>query len=213
MHKLIYRLCYIAAILIAGISKSVAVEHTTTLTRATAALSPYQVVEVTAKNLFSRLDENKDNLTKFPELMETIVQEELLPVIDHRYVAYKVLGKHLNKSTKAQRAKFIEAMKSNIARSYAAILKQYNGQELIYAKHKPIKNTKLVSVPMTIVEPSKPPIELVFRLRKNKKTGDWLIYDVLAEGISMLASKRAEVSGAIRKVGIDQVTIELGYLS
>ncbi|REL26290.1 ABC transporter substrate-binding protein [Thalassotalea euphylliae] len=180
MNKLVYRLCYVAAMLIAVTSPSVAVEHIDTLTKTKANLSPYQVVEITAKSLFNRLDKNKDNLTKFPELMETIVQEELLPIIDHRYVAYKVLGKHLNKSTKAQRAKFTQAMKHNIVRSYTAILKQYNGQKLVYAQPKLVKNTKLVSVPMTIVEPSKPPIELVFRLRKHKKTGNWLIFDVLA---------------------------------
>ena len=47
--------------------------------------------------------------------------------------------------------------------------------------------------------------QLDFKLRKNKKTGEWKVFDVIAEGISMLDTKRSEFSALIQKKGIDEV--------
>lgn len=173
------------------------------------AISPYTLVKVTGERLFDRLEQNSDRTAQTSSWMERVVVEELMPVVDYKYISYKILGTHLPKSTKAQRKAFVAAMKANIIRSYASILQQYQGQEVIYPKQKPLKNKRLVAIPIELVAQGKPSIKLLFKLRKNKKSGNWLIFDVLAEGISMLATKQAEVSKRIRKYGLQQVTTEL----
>lgn len=45
-----------------------------------------------------------------------------------------------------------------------------------------------------------------FRVRKNKKTNDWKAYDMVAEGVSLLDSKQAELAGIIRQKGLAHVT-------
>ena len=52
-------------------------------------------------------------------------------------------------------------------------------------------------------------LEVIFKLRKNKKTGQWKIYDMVAEGISLLSAKQSELSGLIRDKGIDAVSKQL----
>ena len=50
------------------------------------------------------------------------------------------------------------------------------------------------------------PIDISFRVRKNKKTLEWKAYDMVAEGVSLLDSKQAELSGLIRQKGLPYVT-------
>lgn len=174
--------------------------------------SPYSVIKTSGEKLFARITENQEELKKFPNLMDKIVEEELLPIVDYQYIAYKVLGKHLRKSTKLQRVNFVDAMKENIIRAYANILRNYRGQKIIYELPKSIANKRIVSVPVKIIETSKPEVELLFKFRRQKKTGSWLIFDVLVEGISMLGSKQSEVSNRITKFGLEQVTKEIKYI-
>ena len=47
-----------------------------------------------------------------------------------------------------------------------------------------------------------PDISIQFRLRKHRITKDWLLYDIVAEGISLVASKQTEFAGTIRRDGI-----------
>jgi phospholipid transport system substrate-binding protein len=50
-----------------------------------------------------------------------------------------------------------------------------------------------------------PDIRISFKLRKNKKTQQWKTYDLVAEGISLLSSKRNEFASMIRQQGIQAV--------
>ena len=42
-------------------------------------------------------------------------------------------------------------------------------------------------------------------MRKDSKTNEWKAYDMVAEGISMLNSKRSEFESILRQEGIDAV--------
>ena len=48
-------------------------------------------------------------------------------------------------------------------------------------------------------------VQLSFKLRKNQKSGEWKVFDVIAEGISMLNTKQSEISELIQRQGIDHV--------
>lgn len=175
--------------------------------------SPYVVLENVGNQLFTRIAANQQEIKKFPNLMGIIVEEELMPAIDYKYAAYRILGKHLQKTTKDQRSKFVVSMRSYLARTYAAALKQYKDQQVIFEPAKPLKNKRIVAIKTQIVEMNKPTIDVVFKMRKNKKTGQWKAYDMVVEGISLLSSKKAELSKRIAKQGVEQVSIELAALA
>lgn len=175
--------------------------------------SPYNVIENTGNQLFSRIASSQSELEKFPDLMREIVEQELMPAIDYKYAAYKILGKNLKKTTKEQRKKFVKSMRYYLVRTYSNALNQYKNQKVVYEKAKPVGNAKIVSVGTKIIDSNKPEIDMVFQMRKNKKTQQWKAYDLVVEGISLLSSKRAELNSRIQKHGIDQVSIELAALS
>ena len=175
--------------------------------------SPYNVLESIGNKLFSRIAANQQEIKKFPQLMQIIVDEELMPSIDYRYASYRILGKHLRKTSKEQRAKFVDSMRHNLARTYANALMQYNNQQVIFEPEKPFNGKKIVAVKTQIINVNNPTINVVFKMRLNKKTGQWKAFDMVVEGISLLSSKEAELSKRLAKQGVEQVTIELAALT
>jgi phospholipid transport system substrate-binding protein len=173
--------------------------------------SPYIVIADTGQRLFSRIAKDQESLKKFPELMRDIVEEELMPSVDHRYAAFKVLGKNLSKMSKEQREKFTVSMRSYLVRTYAIALKQYHNQDVSFEPHKPTKGARIVGVNTVITDAdaNAPEINITFQMRQNKKTKQWKAYDMIIEGISLLSTKQAEISKRIKKNGIEQVTLEL----
>jgi len=136
-----------------------------------------------------------------------------MPHIDYKYAAYKILGKHLRKTSKKQRANFVISMRQYLVRTYANALTQYKNQKVIFEPEKSTKDKKIVSVTTQIVDEGRPTINIAFKLRKNKKTSQWKAYDMVVEGISLLSSKQAELSKRITKQGIEQVTLELASIA
>ena len=178
---------------------------------ASATKAPEQVIKQTGNKLFTRIASSQEQLKTSPELMRDIVEEELMPAIDYKYASFKILGKHLRKTTPEQREKFVGSMRHYLVKTYANALNQYKNQQVIYGQSK-VKG-KQASVNTIIRETGKPDIKLVFQMRKNKKTGQWKAYDMIVEGISLLSSKQAEFNSRINKFGIDQVTLELAALT
>ena len=176
-------------------------------------VSPYIVLKNTGDKLFTRIASSQQELEKFPELMRDIVDEELMPNVDYKYASYMILGKNLKHTTKEQRAKFVESMRHYLVRTYATALSKYENQQVTYEHDKPTKGKKIVMADAIITAPDQPDITITFKMRQNKKTKEWKAYDMVVEGISLLNTKKAELSRRIAKQGVEQVTIELAALS
>ena len=144
--------------------------------------------------------------------MKDIINEELMPSIDHRYAAFKILGKHLKQTSKDQRLQFTESMRHYLAQSYASVLVNYNNQQVLFETEKPLNGKKIVAIKSRIIEMNKPDINATFKMRMNKESGEWKVYDMIVEGISLLSSKKSEIGKRISKHGIDQVSLELSYV-
>lgn len=175
--------------------------------------SPYKTLENTGQRLFTKIANNQQELKKFPELMRTIIDEELMPSVDYKYAAYRILGNNLRKTSPEQREKFVESMRYYLIRTYASALNQYSNQQVIFEQDKDVNGKKIVSVNTKIISPNRPTINIEFKMRKNKKTQQWKAYDMVVEGISLLSSKQAELSQRIARQGIEQVTLELASIA
>ena len=175
--------------------------------------SPYLVLESTGNKLFSRIARNHKEIEKFPDVLRVIVKEELMPSIDYKYAAYRILGKQLSKTTKDQRDQFVESVRHYLIRTYANALTQYNNQKVVFEQDKPTNGRSIVTVETVIVDDSRPDIKLMFKMRKNKKTKQWKAFDLVVEGISLLDSKQAELSRRIAKHGVEQVALELASIA
>lgn len=166
--------------------------------------NPYVLVQTLANNTFKSIKDNKDKLADVNVARE-IIRTELLPYIDNKYAAYKVMGTNLKDTTEEQRVNFTQAFTEYIIATYADALKKYTNQSFEVQESGSIED-KTVSVKVAIKEKGKPDLEVIFKMRKNQKTGQWKAYDMVAEGISLLSAKQSELSGLIRDKGVDEVS-------
>ena len=169
--------------------------------------NPYTLIQNVADDTFSHLKENHKKYQADPNLLKQVAKTDILPYINVRYAALKILGPFARKTTKQERDEFTTAFTDYLVSLYAQILIRYTDQKVTVEPAQPIdSNRSIVSVRVEIIDTKRPPINLDFKLRKNKKTGEWQGYDVQVEGVSMLDTKTAEWQKDLRDQGVAYVT-------
>mgnify|MGYP003925913457 CR=1 FL=1 len=135
-----------------------------------------------------------------------MVREELMPYINHKYSAYKVIGSHLKKTTAIERELFSEVFREYLITSYAQVFTLYDNQPVEFFPEKSFVDKKIIAVYTRLKMAGRGDIDIAFKMRRNRKTNQWKAFDMVAEGVSLLDAKKAELSGLIRQKGITYVT-------
>ena len=175
---------------------------------------PYQMMKQVAEVAFARLKSEQKNIQQDPELLKVIVEEELMPYVNAQYAALKLLGPNLKGADRKDVFVFIDSFRKYLVSSYAQVLTQYTDQTIEFGPEPKIKaDSRITSIKVDIIDTPRPNIKLEFKLRKDKKSGEWKAFDMVAEGISLLSSKQSEWNTKIRQEGILQVAAELEKLA
>jgi len=169
--------------------------------------NPFLMVQQIADRTFLRLKNESAQIRQTPNLLKVVIKEEILPYFNHKYAAAKVLGNvHFKNISKDQFNQFSVNFREYIGTSYAQIFTLYDNQTVKYYPSKKFINKKIISVSIEIISSSRPPIDISFKLRMNKNTKEWKIFDLVAEGVSFLDSKRAELNKLLNENGIESTT-------
>ena len=175
---------------------------------------PYSMMKQVAEVTFKRLKNEQPQIKQDPNLLKTIVEEELMPYVNDRYAALKLLGPNLKGAKREDVGEFITAFRAYLVTSYAQVLTQYTDQQIEFGPEPKLDPSKrITSIKVDIIDAPRPNIKLEFKLRKDKKTGEWLAFDMVAEGISLLSSKQSEWNTQIRQDGILAVAKDLEKLA
>ena len=165
---------------------------------------PYAMVKAVANKTFDRFHQDKALIDADTDYLKVIVREELMPYVDYKYASYKVMGQYLRDTTEDQRARFVDAFEGYLVATYAQAFTEYTNQKVEFSPAIDFADEKIVDVNVQIIEAGRPPIKLQFKARRLKDDS-WKAFDLVAEGVSLLASKQAEVTNLIRQQGIESV--------
>ncbi|WP_395340637.1 phospholipid-binding protein MlaC [Ningiella sp. W23] len=166
---------------------------------------PYLMVQEVATNTFARIKAEQSAIESDPEVLRVIMEEELLPYIDYRFSAYKVLGKYARGLEKKDLLEFITVFRQYLITSYAVAMGYYDNQVVEFEPMRGYEDRTDVTVRAVIKDGARPDIKVAFKVRKDRRSGEWQAYDMIAEGISLLSSKQSEFEAILRKDGIQQV--------
>jgi phospholipid transport system substrate-binding protein len=164
------------------------------------------MIESVADQTFRRISADQPVIQKDLEHLRVIVNEELVPYIDSRYAAFRVIGNYIKQTKPEERDAFVVAFKDYMVATYAGALTQYKNQKVIFEPAKAVGNQNIVTIKTRVIDPGKPDINIEFKLRRAKDAQNWQVFDMVAEGISLLDSKRAELGNLIRQQGLASVT-------
>ncbi|MGR3807533.1 phospholipid-binding protein MlaC [Pasteurella testudinis] len=178
--------------------------------QASAADNPYQLMRQASDKLFASISANQAKIQQNPNYMRTIVKQELMPYVHVNYAGSLVLGQYFKSTTPAQRDQFFNAFSNFIEQSYAQVLTMYNNQRIQIEQEKPIGEQNIVSIRVNLIQTNgAAPIKLDFKWRKNTRTGAWQAYDMAAEGVSMVETKKNEWSNILRQQGIEALSAQI----
>lgn len=174
---------------------------------------PYQMMKQVSQQAFARLKAEQPQIQQDPNYLKVVVEEELMPYVNEKYAALKLLGTNLKDAKREDVNEFIAAFRAYLVASYAQVLTQYTDQQVEFGPEPRIADgQRIASVKVDIIDAPRPNIKLEFKLRRENN-GDWLAFDMVAEGISLLSSKQSEWNGKIRQEGILSVAKELESLA
>ncbi len=136
--------------------------------------------------------------------------DRLAPVItasfDMPFIAKTVLGRYWEPLRVEQKSKFIEAFSKLSVATYAANFDAYSGERFKVISEKEMSGDRFL-VQTQLIKSDGGQVQLDYLLHRTG--GRWRIINVVADGVSDLALKRADYTGFLKNKGFDPLLIKL----
>lgn len=161
------------------------------------------LVRDTSDRMLAALQAEHETLSAHPERIYDLVSEIVLPHFDFERISRWVLGKYWRQATSAQRTRFTEEFRVLLVRTYATALNEYNDQVITYLPSTPGSSPGEVTVRTEVEQPGGFPIPINYDL--YSKDGEWKVYDVIIDGVSLVTNYRTSFASEIRQGGLDKL--------
>lgn len=163
---------------------------------------PVELIRSTADYVLEQVRARKAELEKDNSGIYALVYEKVLPHFDFRLMSRGALGKHWRKATEEQKEKLAHEFQELLVRTYATTLLNYSDQEVEYLPYRGKPGDKRVTVSTRVHDGGAPPVPINYRLYRQDN-GDWKIYDVVVDGVSLVSNYRGNFAAEVKKGGID----------
>ncbi len=133
-----------------------------------------------------------------------VVDNYILPHVDFDEMAKWVAGKSAwAKASEETKREFVDAFKVLVVRTYAAALLGYTDEHIDFGKQHIDTNRDRIQVSSRIIRSNKEDVRVDYRL--IRQNGEWKVYDIIIEGVSILQGFQAQFSDKIRQEGLNKV--------
>lgn len=161
--------------------------------------------KVKVKSVFNAIESSLMKLKTTGTLTKAnirdVLSQYLLPEVDRRYFAYKVLNKNMTKVPDELKDAFVSGLTLQLINTYSNLLTAYNNEVIHIGQSALSKSGKIAMVDLTIVGKSKTNKAVVKLMLSNDS--NWLFFDIEVEGISLLQTKQAEINASFSKLGVE----------
>ncbi|HHH43827.1 MAG TPA: ABC transporter substrate-binding protein [Gammaproteobacteria bacterium] len=162
--------------------------------------TPVEVIRTATERVLNELRLEPER-RKDPEQLRMVIERHVAPHMDFVTLSRLTLGKNWRRATVAQRERFVREYGRLLVKVYSTALAGYSNQKVEYLSSKVNVDQRRATVRTRIVEPGQAPLAVDYGLRKID--GNWKIYDVRIEGISLVMNYRASFSEEISAHGFD----------
>ncbi len=128
------------------------------------------------------------------------------PMFDWAEMARRALGRHWQTRTDAERQEFVPLFRNLLERTYATRIERYNGEQITYTGES-IEGDQ-ATVRTKILDRTNRELPIDYRMVRGPD-GRWLIYDVLIEGVSLVANYRSQFDQIIRTASYERLVEKL----
>jgi phospholipid transport system substrate-binding protein len=151
----------------------------------------------------------KDPSLKGPEKYEqrrARLREKMKERFTFAEMAKRSLGKHWREMNGEEKEEFTAIFARLIENSYIGKIEGYTDEKILYEKEMLRKGRAIVKT--KIITKQGTDIPLDYRLI-NRKGGEWMVYDVVIEGVSLVRNYRTQFSKALRSSSYEDLVLTL----
>ena len=170
---------------------------------------PVSLVQDSTIHIFADVAENLDEYTANPETLRTLVNRDLMPLLDVDYAARLVLGRAGRGIPKEKIDEFTICMSTLLVNRYSKGLLYFGSETKLWVlPQRGDLNEKLTRVRTRVTLPNgkQAPVDYAF----HKTPDGWKAFDVMVEGISYVTTYRNQIMPDVQANGIDSVIERLG---
>ena len=165
--------------------------------------TPEQIVEETSTVILNKINEENDQLREDPALINSLVNETVIPIMDLGSMGKLILGKYWKTASEAQREGFISEFKDMLIRTYAKSLVDYGHAKVKVLPAREQGKSKYYTVQSELdVGSGKAPLQVAYIFRKNKQA-EWKVFDLAVDGLSLVKNFRTSFSQEIKETSLD----------
>jgi len=157
------------------------------------------MVRTAATQAIDALERSREELQANPAKVYDFVQEYLLPYFDFEYSSRLVLGRNWRNASPEERERFQEAFQRTLIRGYGSAMLKYSDQEIIFLPYREDPGKDNATVKTEIDVGDSKPVAVDYNVRLVN--GEWKVYDVIIDGISVVVNYRGTFGAEIKRMG------------
>lgn len=158
---------------------------------------PQQVIQSVSEQIQQKLQDK--SFTKDFARVTQFVHGVIDPHTDFDKIAPLVLGKHWKTATTEEQERFKHEFQTLLIRIYSRAFVEYNDWSIRYLPlDMPNEATKVI-VKTEVLQPGINPVDVNYRMFLSQ--GEWKVYDIMIDGVSLVTNYRTSFTEEIQKKG------------
>ncbi|MGD8569258.1 MAG: ABC transporter substrate-binding protein [Gammaproteobacteria bacterium] len=166
-----------------------------------------KLVKETTDQIRARIKEEDKAIKADNQVLYDLVTKIVLPHFDFRRMSSWVLGRNWRKATEQQKEKFTDEFSHLLVRTYSKALYDNIDQKINFLPMRGKPDGDDVTVRTEVPQQGGFPIPIDYKMHKKK--GEWKVYDVVIDSISLVSNYRSSFNQEIKKSGIDSLIASL----
>ncbi len=124
---------------------------------------------------------------------------------DFQEIAKRALGRHWQNLTAAEREEFVWLFADLLERTYIAKIDRYSGEKVVFGREKLDSGFATISTKVPLKQGEEAAVDYQLYQRGDR----WLVYDVVIEGISLVANYRVQFNKIIQTSSYQALAAQL----
>jgi phospholipid transport system substrate-binding protein len=143
-----------------------------------------------------------NNTEKFKQLSDLFAAS-----VDIGWMGRFALGQHWRGFNNAQKQEYIELYQEFLVYSYVPKFRSYNNQNINIKKVSSNRTNEYI-IQTEIISPEGKTYRVDYRIHQDRQ-GNYKIFDVIGEGVSLITTQRSDFSSLLANQGVDYFTSRL----
>lgn len=164
-------------------------------------LAPDALARSVTDEVLAIVRADKELAAGHPQKVAQLVETKVLPHFNFQRMTQLAVGRNWRQATPDQQKALIDEFRTLLVRTYTTAFSTYKNQTVDYRPLRMQPSDTDVTVKSLIKQPAGQPVAVDYSM--EKQSGEWKVYDVKIEGISLVENYRNTFNSEIQRTGVD----------